>query len=590
MGSSDKTLKLANGVRPALDAHQQVRLVSGEMVDVDTVFSSLRKELEKWEPEKASRITGLASDVIRSFARDFAKAKSALIIMGYSMCRAYYGDLAQRAQILMASLTGNLGRAGGGWRTLAMVILEGMSLAGVLEDFGLKGLIGVGIKAFRDSEALGKEVLSPYTSSSLFHLIHGGLGDMQLSEEYADPALPRSPASYVEEALAKGHFPIGTPRDAEPPDIVVSAGNNVLRNNRMGDRIRDTLFAKARLVVDINFRMSQTGRHADILLPAAGWYEKIGLKYMISLAPYFTFGDRAVPPLGESKPEWEIYSLLCQRIAAEARKRGVSTIRGFDGRIRDLSKLDTIFSGDGHFGPDAEEDVMRFMLKMSGVSKDVTLEDLRREGAIRIPTLGNIGGSDGIHSDYSPDEPLVPLRDFVEKKNPYPTLTGRQQFYIDHPWYLETGEGLPTHKDTPKMGGDYPLALTAGHARWSIHSMWRDNALMLRLQRGEPIVYLNPDDARERGIDDHDLVNVWNDVNDFTARAKVIPSMQPRQMHIFHAWEPYQFKDGKSHQFLSPSPLRVTQLVGDYGQLHWRMTYWDAGQFDRGTRVDVRKA
>ena len=77
---------------------------------------------------------------------------------------------------------------------------------------------------------------------------------------------------------------------------------------------------------------------------------------------------------------------------------------------------------------------------------------------------------------------------------------------------------------------------------------------------------------------------------DFTARAKVIPSIQPHQVHMFHGWEPYHFKDGKSHQFLAPSPLRVTQLVGDYAQLHWRMTYWDAGQFDRGTRVDVRKA
>ena len=38
---------------------------------------------------------------------------------------------------------------------------------------------------------------------------------------------------------------------------------------------------------------------------------------------------------------------------------------------------------------------------------------------------------------------MVPLRDFVEKKRPYPTLTGRQQFYIDHPWFLELGEELP---------------------------------------------------------------------------------------------------------------------------------------------------
>ena len=29
-----------------------------------------------------------------------------------------------------------------------------------------------------------------------------------------------------------------------------------------------------------------------------------------------------------------------------------------------------------------------------------------------------------------------------DTKNPWPTLTGRQQFYIDHPWFMEAGEQL----------------------------------------------------------------------------------------------------------------------------------------------------
>ena len=117
--------------------------------------------------------------------------------------------------------------------------------------------------------------------------------------------------------------------------------------------------------------------------------------------------------------------------------------------------------------------------------------------------------------------------------------------------------------------------------------MWRDQELMLRLQRGEPIVYLNRADCRRKGIRDNDLVRVFNDLGSFEARAKVTGAIRPSQVHIHHAWEPYQFRGGASHQELSPSPLKVTQLVGDYGHLKWGYAHYEPNQTDRDTRVDV---
>ena len=60
-------------------------------------------------------------------------------------------------------------------------------------------------------------------------------------------------------------------------------------------------------------------------------------------------------------------------------------------------------------------------------------------------------------------------------------------------------------------------------------------------------------------------------------------------MHIFHAWEPYQFRSETSHQALIPSPLKVTKLVGDYGHLHWSYAHYEPNQVDRDTRVDMAK-
>jgi DMSO reductase family type II enzyme molybdopterin subunit len=587
-GSSERTLELPEGVRPALDAHREALLASGETVPLRTVFSLLREQLERFRPERAADITGVSAASIRRFAREFARARAALILAQWGTCKNLHSDLIQRSQILLASLTGNLGRAGGGWRSGAFIGLDGYGLVGMQDGLGLLDIAWTAARSFIDPEAVRHDFEKLFIPSTIFHAVHGDLAAVEGAPEYGDPTLTRSAASYLEEALRKQHFPVSPPPGSPPPEIVFSFCGNVLRHSRMGGRIRDSLFAQARLLVDVNFRINETGRHCDILLPAAAWYEKIGIKYIAAFVPYVTLGDQGAEPQGEAKPEWEIFSLLAQRVGAKARSRGVSEVRGFRGQACDIARLGERFSDEGRYGPNAQEELTDFILSVSRATRGISVEDLRREGgAMRIRSLGLPGGTAGIYSDYSQDEPVVPLRDFVEKKQPYPTLTGRQQFYIDHPWFLELGETLPTHKEPPAAGGDHPFTLTGAHARWSIHAMWRDQPLMLRLQRGEPIVYLNPADCRRKGIGENDRVRVYNDLGEFEARAKITGSIQPGQVHIHHAWEPYQFRGGVSHQEISPSPLKVTQLVGDYGHLHWAHSHYEPNQTDRDTRVDV---
>jgi len=589
-GSSEKTLALPADVVPSLDARKEVPLANGSRVEVRTAFSLLRERLAAASPEHAAPITSISPGAIRRFARDFAKAPAALIVSQWGMCKNLHSDLVQRSQILLASLTGNLGRVGGGWRSGALIALEGMGLVAMQDSLSLPALAWTAARSFFDPDAVMHEFESMYVPSTIFHAVHGGLLEFEGAAEHGDPLLPKGSAPYLEEAVQKGHFPVGPAPSAGPPEIIFSFCGNVLRHSRMGNKLRERLFEPARLVVDVNFRINETGRYADILLPAAAWYEKIGIKYIVALVPYVTLADQGAEPMGEAKPEWEIFSMLARHVASQARARGISAVRGFGGQECGIADLDERFSDGGRFGPDAQEEVVDFILTYSLPTRGIGLEDLRREGgAMRIQSLGPQGTTAGIYSEYSVDEPVVPLRDFVEKKEPYPTLTGRQQFYVDHPWFLEVGEELPVHKDPPAAGGNHPFTMTGGHARWSIHSMWRDQGLMLQLQRGEPVIYMNPTDARERGISEHGLVRVWNDLGEFVVRAKITPGIRPSQIHILHAWEPYQFRDGGCHQYISPSPFKVTQLVGDYGQLHWGFQHYEPNQTDRDTRVDVER-
>jgi DMSO reductase family type II enzyme molybdopterin subunit len=588
-GSSEQTLAWSD-VRPDLDAGGDVELASGVKVRVETVFTRLRRMLDaEYRPEQVSKITGIAPEAIRTFARSFARAPAALILSQYGMCKNYHSDLAQRAQILMASLTGNLGRTGGGWRSGAFVALDGFGLLCMQEKLDTASLLWMYVQSKIWPEEVRGRFAEGYVSSTLFHAVHGGLAELSAAPEHGDSALPEGATPYLREAIEKGHFSIGAAPGEPPPSIIFSAFGSVLRHARGYPLLREKLFDQARLIVDVNFRMSETGRNADLILPAAGWYEKVGLKYIALYVPYLTLGDRAVPPAGESKPEWEIFAKLAEHVAARAREKGVGVVQDWRGGERNLAEIDTAFTDDGRFGPGDQEAALDFILGVSTASSGMTLADLRREGALRIQSLGPEGGTAGVYSDYEVGAPVVPFRDFVEKKRPYPTLTGRQQFYVDHPWFLELGEALPVHKAPPKSGGDYPLIMTGGHTRWSIHAQWRDEPLMLRLQRGEPVVYLNGSDCAARGISDQDRVRVKNDLGSFVAFAKPTDSIRPGQVHIFHAWEPYQFKGGVSHQALSPSPIKVTQLVGDYGQLHWNYAHYEPNQVDRETRVEVER-
>jgi DMSO reductase family type II enzyme molybdopterin subunit len=588
-GSDRRTLALGD-LRPALEATGTVRLPSGREARVETVFRRLRRKLDaEHRPEQASRATGVAPEAIRRFARDFARARAALILSQWGACKNYHSDLIQRSQILLASLTGNLGRAGGGWRSGAFVALEGFALLCMEEKLDLARLAWLAVSSRLWPEEARRRFEEGYVSSTLFHAVHGGLAEVSGAAAHGDPALPQGALPYLREALKKKHFPVGSGPDDPPPSVIFSAFGNLLRHSRSYPRIRERLFERARLVVDVNFRMSQTGLHADLILPAAGWYEKVGLKYIALFVPYLTLGDRAVAPAGESKPEWEIFSMLASRVASRARRRGVASVQSWRGDERDLRALEAAFSARGRFGPLDEEEALEFVLRVSGPSRGMSLAELRRAGALRIRGLGPQGATAGIYSDYDENAPVVPLRDFVEKKQPYPTLTGRQQFYVDHRWFLELGEALPTHKPPPAAGGDYPLVLTGGHTRWSIHAQWRDDWLLLRLQRGEPVVYLNRRDCDARGIGDHDRVRVRNDLGAFIARAKPSGAVRPGQVHIFHAWEPYQFMGRVSHQALAPSPLKVTQLVGDYGHLRWGYAHYEPNQVDRDTRVEVER-
>jgi nitrate reductase alpha subunit len=422
-----------------------------------------------------------------------------------------------------------------------------------------------------------------------FLYVHAGYAEVWDRKDFHDPAAPRPTSAYMREAVDKGWIQI-RPRPGTEPRVFVFTGANPLRRWPAPQIARKHLWPKLEMIVDVNMKGSTSGMHADLILPTTGYYERDSLKYPLATMPYLILCEQAVPPLGESKPEWEIFGLLARKIQDRARERGIGSVVDSVGGKVDLSKIYDDWTDDGEFHESNPRAALDWILRQTPITGNKGFAEAETTGV--LPVLGVSGEPDGMFAsatDYEPGRTLYPHAAFIEEKQVWPTLTGRQQFLIDHPWFEEIGESLPTHKEAPEAGGSYPLRLTGGHTRWSIHATWRDSSLMLRLQRGEPSVWISDRDARERSVADGDRVRVFNDVGEFEAIAKVAAVVQPGQTMIYHAWEPYQFRRHRGSQEPVPAPWKPAQLAGGYGQLHYRMVYNAPGHTPRGQRVQIER-
>ncbi len=582
-----------NAIKPALHGRFSVTLAGGKKVSVRPLLDVLADHLQQYTPEKSAKITGVNADVIRGVARGLAKAKTGMIFASWGSCKHYHSDLAQRTMCMLMALTGNQGKRGGGIRPGGWYSIDAMNeISSEVEvPFYQRLLLKFMSPKTRDFESFmtTHSWERPFTPLLPFLYVHGGMKEVCDRKDFNDPALPHGFAEYIKEATEKKWLRVSPPPE-RPPKVYFYTGPNPLRRWPVPQLALKHLWPKLDLIVNLNFRMCSTGLQSDILLPAAAYYEKIGLKYPQSLVPYVVFADQAVKPMEDAQSEFTVFAMLAHKVQERARARNVKPFKDHYGIERDYANFFEKYRMDGLMEVGNEERAMDHMIQTSAVTKGFTWEDAKTQGALPIQAIGRYGPHNAICSDFEPGNTVYPQQWFVEKKEPWPTLTGRQQFLLDQEWYIETGEALPVHKEPPTAGGNYPLRLTGGHTRWSIHAIWRDQRHMLRLQRGQPVMYMNIDDAEKRDVKDNDYVRVYNDVGSFHIHVKPSPALQPGQVVIYHAWENVQFKDWIQSQEAVPSPWKPQHVSGGYGQLHYRMFSYAPSHGPRGTTVEVVKA
>ena len=503
----------------------------------------------------------------------------------------------ERTQLLVMALCGQFGKKGSGLNAFPMISIDGNFPVGVapppMPDLG--SFVSMLRDGMRPADDETEEMFylrtmrelheaGNFISSALLFHVHGGLAPLTGGARRWDPHQPRETGEYLQEAFDKGwQLPPPAPR------IFFSSGGNILRRVRGYDRLHEGFLPKLDLMVTLDWRMSQTAYHSDYVLPAAGWYERDDIVWATPIAPFTQATTRAVEPYAESKTDWEFHYRLMESIQKRAVARGETDFVDHFGDTRSLDGVFDDFSYWGLISADDPEPLLKASLFITSNLGGISWEELKEKGWARHTSLGRHPIAITNATDIEPDETITANTWHTEKKLPWPTLTRRMQFFIDHEFYLELGEQLPIHKDCPAIGGQHPLQMTGGHTRWSIHGSWRDHKLMLDLQRGEPVIFVNQRDAAARGIADGDRVRVANDLGQFEIVAKVSAAVHPGQVIVYHAWEPFQFSGQKSHQVTTATPFNPIQMAGGYYHLQQFMTVGQPGMNDRGTRVEVSK-
>ena len=186
--------------------------------------------------------------------------------------------------ILAFTLAGQIGKKGAGIAAFPFLSIAGPDALAVADGKlpPKLGLAALGLKALPAMARMKLDGYSTemmlaaltrleykagrYLATPLWLYMYGGLEELYGSARRWEPSLPREFKEYFDEAVEKGWQVVPSTR----PRIVFEVGGNLLRRVRGYDRMIDGLLPKLDLLVTVDWRMSNTARFSDYVLPCGG--------------------------------------------------------------------------------------------------------------------------------------------------------------------------------------------------------------------------------------------------------------------------------------------------------------------------------
>ena len=239
----------------------------------------------------------------------------------------------------------------------------------------------------------------------------------------------------------------------------------------------------ARFVVvqDVSNR-ADTVQFADVVLPAAAWLEKDGT--MTNAERRIAYLPKVIDAPGEALPDSEIIWRFAQKMGFGDEFNYTSTSEVYDEYARITAGTNVDIAGVSH-------------------------ELLKQKRTVQWPYKKEKGEG---------------RKDEGE--------TGTKRLFTDHQFYTANNRAqihaVPDGNTSEPTDDDFPLVLTTGRIRDQWHTMTKTGRVAkLNQHSPQPFLQIHPDDARVRGIQDEQLVEVRGRRGEVRVKAQLTTDVRP---------------------------------------------------------------
>jgi anaerobic selenocysteine-containing dehydrogenase len=422
-----------------------------DYIDHYTVgIEKLSAHVQAYDPQSVAQITGLEQETIISLARSYAQSSPSLIRVLIGMEHQVNGASAFRAVAMLPSLVGAWRHFGGGLMHMTYELF--------------------GASLNWESINLPKELADTKTRSINMIQLGKALNNINLK--------PGIDALFVFNSN---------------PAVTTPNQNLILKGLEREDLL---------IIVSEHF-MTDTARYADYIFPATTALENWDILDSWGTA-YININEPAIEPLGESKPNSELFRLLAREM-------------GFEESYLYESDLDI---------------VKKTLQSDHEYLKGITFESLRKTGGQRL----NL-----------PDQWMPHV------KGNFKTKTGKCHFYDE-----DIEPSLPTYVPRAYNKTDnekYPLhLLTIKTPKYLLNSSHANIDHILK-KEGKPYLEVNPEDASYRNIADGDELNVYNQRGSVIITARISHKVTQGVVCMPQGYWPSLLKGGSSANALTDDLL-----------------------------------
>jgi anaerobic selenocysteine-containing dehydrogenase len=408
-------------------------------------FDKLKERVQQYPPDKVSKITWVPEKDIKAAARLFAQTRPSVICQRVPLDENTNAVQTSRATLILTSICGNLDIKGG-------------NLLPTKSKYASSEFLLFG----SPQSQLPLEVKKKRIGAQELPLLSG----------------PDAGLAIVHPAFLANAVLTGKPY---PVKALITSGRNQVLSDQDSKRIVEML-KKIEFSVTIDLFMTPTSELFDIVLPAASWLEKSGLRGHPSNPFQIPIQHKAVDPLYERWDDIKFFTELAKKM-----------------------ELDIPWKN--------EEEYYDFRLKEGGM----TFKELEGLNFITQPKEyeRHIKGTLGFNT---PSKKVELYSTFLEKFGHDP---------------------LPSYVAPPETTPEFPLIMTGYKMKEYVHSTGRQLET-LRQMAPDPSIEMSPITAKEKGIADGDWVWVetiyFGNKERARLRAKLIEGFLPQVVAVEHGW------------------------------------------------------